>query len=50
MADIFKEELTEAIKKHIDDNLMLAKKQPADSHKFSGLENETLFGVPKQSK
>lgn len=49
-AEIFRQELEESIKKHTDENLMLAKTQKEESHKFSGLENETTFGVAKQVK
>ena len=47
-AEMYREELKTEIEKHIEENLMMAKQQGVDSSKFSGLQNETLFGVPKE--
>jgi len=40
-AEVYKAELTQDIEKHVTENIMKAKGQAADSHKFSGLANET---------
>merc|ERR1719329_255377 len=43
----YKEELKAVVVKYIDANLMKAKEQGSSSSKFSGLQNETQFGVAK---
>lgn len=45
---MYHDELKEQIEKHVTENLMLAKTQSGESNKFSGLENETQFGVAKE--